>query len=170
MKLQELLRKQKELDNHIITKHNLIESELFDKRVLACLVELGEQANESATFKYWKLNKVEDRKKVSEELVDVLHFLLSVGNLLEIECNEVTQSFVDNPVKMETVEKQYITLFNLVSNVGLFEDDEMKRHFWKHAISIYIGLYEQLGFGTGYIEAEYDKKHAENYARQESNY
>ncbi len=170
MKLQELLKKQQELDAYIIKKHNLNESELFDKRVLACLVELGEQGNESATFKYWKLNKVEDRKKVSEELVDVLHFLLSIGNLLEIEVNEYTESFVNRESKISTVEKQYITLFNLISNVGLFEEKHMKQHFWLHALSIYIGLYEKLGFGTGYIEAEYDKKHAENYARQESDY
>lgn len=170
MNLQALLDKQKQLDDYIIKKHKLDEQTLFNKRVLACLVELGEQCNENQSFKYWKQNKNIDRTKVAEELVDVLHFLLSIGNLLGITQDEQTQRYIDEAIQLNGVDEQYITLFNLISNVSLFEEVAYKVKFWRHALSIYIGLYQMLEFGTGFIEAEYDKKHEENYARQERNY
>lgn len=170
MNLQTLLDKQKQLDDYIVKKHGLNESELFNKRALACLVEIGEQCNESAPFKYWKQNVEVDRAKVAEELVDVLHFLLSLGNLLGVKQDEATNEYIERAVKLESIEEQYISLFNLVSNISLFDEKVYKIKFWRHALSVFIGLYEMLGFGTGFIEAEYDKKHAENYARQERDY
>lgn len=170
MNLQSLLTKQKELDDYIIKKHNLENVDLLNKRVLACLVEIGEQANEYQSFKYWKQEKNIDRAKVAEELVDVLHFLLSIGNLLNIKHDEDTQHYIDRAIKLDSADEQYITLFNLISNVSLFSEIPYKVKFWRHALSIFIGLYQTIGFGTGFIEAEYDKKHAENYARQERNY
>ena len=170
MKLQELLEKQQQLDGYIAQKHNLVERTLFNKRVLACLVELGEQCNENQSFKYWKQNKNIDRAKVAEELVDVLHFLLSVGNLLGITQDDETQRYIDDAIQLDSVDKQYISLFNLLSNIALFDKNECKIKFWRHALSIYIGLYQMLGFGTDFIELEYAKKHEENYARQKRDY
>lgn len=170
MNLQTLLDKQRKLDDYIIKKHNLDEQTLFNKRVLACLVELGEQCNENQSFKYWKQNKEIERTQVVEELVDVLHFLLSIGNLLGITQDESVNEYIQRAVKLENIDDQYISLFNLISNIALFDEHDYKTHFWKHALSMYIGLYEMLGFGTVFIEKQYDKKHEENYARQERNY
>ena len=170
MNLQTLLNKQKELDDYIIKKHKVENEGLLNKRVLACLVEVGEQANEYQSFKYWKFTKQVERAKVAEELVDVLHFLLSIGNLLNVEIDDSTNAHIERAAQMDDVDYQYITLFNLVSNIALFDRIEYKLHYWKYAISTFIGLYKRLDFGTGFIEAEYDKKHAENYARQNRNY
>lgn len=170
MNLQALLTKQKELDDYIIKKHGLENEDLLNKRVLACLVEIGEQANEYQSFKYWKQEKNIERVKVAEELVDVLHFLLSIGNLLNVELDDSINAHIERAAQMGDVDYQYITLFNLVSNIALFERTEYKIHNWKYALSTFIGLYQRLEFGTGFIEAEYDKKHAENYARQNRNY
>ena len=160
----------KELDDYIIKKHNLENEDLLNKRVLACLVEIGEQCNENQSFKYWKQNKNIERAKVAEELVDVLHFLLSIGNLLNITVDDNVNAHIERAAQTGDVDYQYITLMNLISNIALFHRTEYKIHNWKFALSTFIGLYQMLGFGTGFIEAEYDKKHEENYARQERNY
>ena len=170
MNLQTLLNKQNELDSYIIKKHGLENQDLLNKRVLACLVEIGEQANEYQSFKYWKQEKNIDRAKVAEELVDVLHFLLSIGNLLNVELDDSTNAHIERAAQMGDVDYQYITLFHLVANIGLSKDIEYKKYFWRHSLSTFIGLYQRLGFGTGFIEAEYDKKHEENYARQNRDY
>lgn len=171
MNLTELFATQAKLDKHIADKHNLNESELFDERTLACLVELAEQANETQSFKYWKQNKDIDRGNESEELVDILHFLLSLGNLLKIEVDEsFTVDYLERAVKLENLNKQYISLFNLISNISLSEELKYKLHFYKHAFSLYIGLTEMLGYGWGFIEIKYHEKVEKNYERQEVNY
>lgn len=53
MNLQELINKQRELDAKIVKDKGLEGQDLFAKKVLALLTELGEFANETRCFKYW---------------------------------------------------------------------------------------------------------------------
>jgi dimeric dUTPase (all-alpha-NTP-PPase superfamily) len=84
MIITELLEMQKELDIAIAQNLGMEDEfnsvEIVDQRVFALKVELGEFANEVGFFKYWKQSHIMDPKKTIEELADVMHFLLSVGN------------------------------------------------------------------------------------------
>lgn len=63
MNLQELIDKQRELDTKIVKEKGLEGQDLFSKKVLALLTELGEFANETRCFKYWS-NDQDPRTKV----------------------------------------------------------------------------------------------------------
>ena len=86
--LKKLQNKQKELDEFIIQKKNLTDSDSkvsFIRTKIALLVEIGELANELKTFKHWKSQKTINWEKAQEELIDCLHFYLSWANSLGIE-------------------------------------------------------------------------------------
>ena len=53
------------------------QSTWLQKEALALMVELGE-AVEEARFKWWKNAEAIDKDKLHEELVDVLHFFVSM--------------------------------------------------------------------------------------------
>ena len=64
----------------------------------ACNVEISEFANELKCFKYWKYvdNFVNiDKEKCKEELIDVLHFSLSICNYHNIKLDPDTRYIVD---------------------------------------------------------------------------
>lgn len=48
-----LFSKQEKLDQYIIENHQLHDQDLFEEKMLALLVELGELANETRCFKFW---------------------------------------------------------------------------------------------------------------------
>ncbi|MGG4002815.1 dUTP diphosphatase, partial [Geobacillus stearothermophilus] len=73
---------QRALDERIETEHGLMEEDLFARKQLAFLVELGELANETRCFKFWSIKPPAPAERVLEEYVDGLHFLLSLG----LEC------------------------------------------------------------------------------------
>ena len=85
MNLDKLYKMQKELDNYIIKNRNIVmsEEELLDNTILALLVEIGELANTTRCFKHWSTKGMMEREVVLEELADVLHFYLSIGNQLK---------------------------------------------------------------------------------------
>ena len=79
-KLDELFQLQKDLDEEIITRRGLSDiskEQWVQKDILAIISELGEVLDE-VNFKWWKNPKEIDNVALSEELVDVLHFFLSM--------------------------------------------------------------------------------------------
>jgi dimeric dUTPase (all-alpha-NTP-PPase superfamily) len=84
MNLEMFYEKQEYLEQFVRNNIGMSEEEfssvsMVDKRIFAFKVELGEFANETAFFKYWKQSHVMDREKVIEELADCIHFLLAIG-------------------------------------------------------------------------------------------
>lgn len=77
-----LFKMQKALDSHIESQHGLQNEDLFERKVLALLVEIGELANETRCFKFWSVKPSSERNVILEEFVDGVHFILSLG----IEC------------------------------------------------------------------------------------
>ncbi len=73
---------QQALDSHIEEKHQLQNEDLFTRKTLALLVEIGELANETRCFKFWSVKPASEKQVVLEEFVDGIHFILSLG----IEC------------------------------------------------------------------------------------
>ena len=82
--LKLLQEKQKKLDIFIHQQNKLDLKETFYLRKIALFVEIGEVANELKSFKYWKKDKKINLEKVQEELIDCLHFFLSLANSAEV--------------------------------------------------------------------------------------
>jgi len=78
MNVEKLYSMQYALDTHIEEKHGLKE-DLFNRKMLALLVELGELANETRCFKFWSLKAASEKAVILEEFVDGVHFILSLG-------------------------------------------------------------------------------------------
>src|SRR5690625_3315322 len=87
MNLNELFKIQAKLDNEIIEKRGLLGKDLFIWKVQALKVEISELDNETRIFKFWS-NKKMDRGKALVELVDCIHFALSIGNDLGYTSHE----------------------------------------------------------------------------------
>jgi dimeric dUTPase (all-alpha-NTP-PPase superfamily) len=163
MQLERLFDMQKALDQHIEEKHGLEAQDLFNRKILALLVEISELANETRCFKFWSVKPSSEKRIILEEYVDGIHFILSLG----IECgfNEETFSINSHPAETNVTE-QFLLINEKVS------------HFQKSkTISDYISLFEmylQLGelLGITYSEMEqaYFRKNEVNYQRQQNNY
>ena len=78
-KLDVIFQLQQSLDDDIVTRRNLTYSreEWMQKEVLAMISELSEVLDE-VNFKWWKNPKPVDDTSLKGELVDVLHFFVSM--------------------------------------------------------------------------------------------
>lgn len=163
MNVQKLFAMQKGLDEHIETKHRLLEEDLFERKVLALLVELGELANETRCFKFWSLKPSSPQQVVLEEYVDGIHFILSLG----IECGfeqELTES-IDVKNK-ESLNEQFLFVFELISK---FRASKSIADY-NQLFQAYIHLGKLLGFNEGETEKAYMDKNEVNYERQKQGY
>ena len=169
MNLDKLYKLQAELDNHILTKHKILEKmtkeELLNNTILALLVEVGELANATRCFKHWSTKGMMEKEIVLDELADVLHFYLSVGN----QVNMRWEKGLTNVEEMEWFKSMNTT--TLIHNV----------YYWAVKITSNISIYNyvgdsiyklaiNLGFTDQEVEQAYLKKHEENYRRQEEGY
>lgn len=82
-KLEEIFKQQSALDAFIADARHLegmsetVSSEWMQRKAIALLVELTEVLDE-VNYKWWKNPKEIDTNAVKEELVDVLHFFVSM--------------------------------------------------------------------------------------------
>ncbi len=79
-KLEQIFKLQQMFDDDVIAKRNLegiTMEEWLQKEVLAMLSELSELLDE-VNFKWWKNKKEVDIALVKGELVDILHFFVSM--------------------------------------------------------------------------------------------
>ena len=82
-KLEDIFEKQRALDAFIAESRHLegagegISSDWMQRKAIALLVELTEVLNE-VNYKWWKNPKEIDENAVKEELIDVLHFFVSM--------------------------------------------------------------------------------------------
>lgn len=77
--LVEIFRKQSEFDSALAEKRGLEydQSTWIQKEILAIISELAEILDE-VNFKWWKDARPIDHDKLKEEIVDVLHFFVSM--------------------------------------------------------------------------------------------
>lgn len=179
MNLVKLFETQKLLDEHIEKEHP---------------TQLGECANEWRGFKFWSNNQEPRIKEIIintvvgdplnhfkyftgknpllEELVDVLHFILSIGielvkgNFIEElpiktltgrTCPDILHQFLYFNSTLVTIKDKY--------TYGMQIDRD-----YKFLLEMYKGLTEMLGFTWDQIEAAYFEKNAVNHQRQEQGY
>src|SRR5690554_847493 len=160
MNLNSLFEKQKELDKYIYEKNNVTAKEVFERKIVALLVELGELANELQFFKYWKENINIDGKRAIEEYIDVIHFAIGLAVDLGVYEHKYTNT------KPKDLNKLFVGIANLATVLSVSKEKEHA----KLLIDNVITLGYQLGLTEEIILSEYDKKNKINYKRQNSNY
>ena len=159
--LTDLYKKQSELDANIASNHNVTYKSTRNKRTLALLVELGEFANATRTFKYWSNKGPESKERVLDEFADGLHFILSLGidQGYEIDSIDVED---DNQSLTDTL----LTTYELTSK---FYSSQTKSNYLS-AFQSYLRCLFKLGFSWLEAKDAYYLKLEENYKRQETNY
>ncbi|KMY55012.1 dUTPase [Bacillus sp. FJAT-27231] len=162
MNLLKLFRMQRALDEYIETEHGLQEADLFDKKVLALLVEIGELANETRCFKFWSLKQPSERKFILEEFVDGVHFILSLG----LTCSLEQEAVIAEAEAAGSVTEQFLHVYEAVH---VFKR-EKSADTYQQLLQNYFTLGRLLGFSAEEVEGAYVAKNEVNYERQQQGY
>ena len=159
--LKEMYEKQYELDNEIASNHHISYEETKDKRLLALLVELGEFANATRTFKFWSFKPSESKERVLDEFADGLHFLLSLGLAYGFKLDSLEVEKDSNDLT-EVILKSYHYINEFYN----------ERIFGKYAkmFESYLKILASLGYSWQDAYDAYFLKLKENHHRQETNY
>ncbi|MGG3469691.1 dUTP diphosphatase [Neobacillus pocheonensis] len=163
MKLEKLFQMQKALDTHIQENHQLQKENLFSRKVLALLVEIGELANETRCFKFWSVKPSSPKDVILEEFVDGIHFILSLG----IECG-FDQKDLNLSMKPSSLSPtdQFLKVYE---GISLFQTSKSFEDY-KTLFEAYLKLASLLGISYEEMEQAYFHKNEVNYQRQQNNY
>lgn len=177
---EELMEKQKALDDFIIKEKNLVQ--LNDKvtflsnTLMAFTVELGELANELRFFKLWSNKGPSEKSVIVEEAIDCLHFLLSLSYQAELNNNDIRWAIWEDVEETSNPDKLRSVFLTLYEQIGYLTRAEMQGLNWYIATTIgYVWkpfsiLLGYLGITPDELLEAYEKKMAINYARQEGGY
>jgi dimeric dUTPase (all-alpha-NTP-PPase superfamily) len=160
--IQKLLEMQSQLDNYIEKEHGLEEEDLFGKKILALLVEIGELANETRCFKFWSKKPASSKEVILEEFVDGVHFILSLG--LEIGVKQL--ELKETNYTIEDVTEQFMEVYRAANE---FMTERSVTHF-TNLLRHYFYLGELLGFSHDDVLQAYIQKNEVNYQRQKEGY
>ena len=159
--LTDLYKKQRELDEEIAVNHQVTYQSTRNKRTLALLVELGEFANATRTFKYWSNKGPESKERVLDEFADGLHFALSLG---------IDQGYEVDSVEVLDDDKNLTdTLLTTYELTSIFYSSQTQSNYLLLLIS-YLRCLFKLGFSWQEAKDAYYIKSKENHVRQETNY
>lgn len=105
-KLEKIFEMQKLLDDDIAARRHLAYSteEWMQKEVLAMLSELSEVLDE-VNFKWWKNKKPLNPDALRSELVDILHFFVSMCIRSGMDADELFERYVEK--NKENFDRQY---------------------------------------------------------------
>ena len=162
-------KKQEELDDMIREKFGISEVEwkydLNIQHYIALRVELHELVNECHdVWKYWK-QKAVNPDRIIDELVDVIHFLHLILNKMNYDADYHVREINRNVVDDEKTE--YVTsILGGAHHVNyLIKADNLHTTYAQ-----LLMLANRYAFTLEDIEQAYDRKNAENHARQNRNY
>ncbi|MHB1125547.1 MAG: dUTPase [Bacillota bacterium] len=95
-KLEHIFELQDRFDKELAEQRNLDYdmSTWVQKEVLAIVSELGELLGE-VNFKWWKNPKPLDRGAIAEELIDILHFFVSICLKMGLSAEEVYETYLN---------------------------------------------------------------------------
>ncbi|MCK5806958.1 MAG: dUTP diphosphatase [Mycoplasmataceae bacterium] len=149
------------LDEAMRVAHNIDTDAIKEKKVIAVIVEISEFANEVASFKYWKKNKNINHEKVTEEYVDVIHFVTSLYIYINKRPSVTVESCSKGDVNVLFAElfKSATKLLDVIN----FDNLEVVT-----GLLYSIGL--SLDFDWDEIERSYIRKNEINYTRIKNNY
>lgn len=180
MNLTKLFEAQRVLDERIEKEHPVKpEEDRVAMKILALQVELGECANEWRGFKFWSNDQeprtyttrtVSDGYRLKsrpynpllEELVDVLHFILSLGNEVKYD-GQFLPPYADFiPETTDAFADVFYYTTKLRNN---FVDD-----VFELLLESYFKLVYSLRFDWNQIETAYYQKNKINHERQDNSY
>jgi dimeric dUTPase (all-alpha-NTP-PPase superfamily) len=166
------------------------------KKMFALLVEQGEAANEKPSiFKYWMSNPKGSSWKNAEkyakrynqpilpikedpaleELVDMLHFILSIGN--DIGANKDTKNLTtysnDNDVvdlHMHFAGSLTNLYFQWKSLSGSAPGSPLLTITYQQMFGLFLGIVKELGYSEEDLENAYYTKNKVNHERQKDGY
>lgn len=169
MILKEMFEAQMKLDSHIIEEHKLQGKDLFSNKVVAFVVELSECANEIRFFKHWSNKGASDKEIILEELVDILHFGLSIGNDLDSEM--IYEHNYTARMTLGDFSEDFIKITNTIVAVNhARRTDKLAEFLYVELMEYLFGFGYKLGFTWKDIEMAYYKKNAKNHERQDTGY
>jgi dimeric dUTPase (all-alpha-NTP-PPase superfamily) len=148
-----------ELDDYIIEKHDLDLQAINDERVLSIFDEICELMNKMRFHKYWSNNPLPkvSRDDLIEEYVDTWHFILSIGN-------EIQMTTEHNGLDIRvTFAKQFraclFVAHDIYTPIG-----------WTLFVSLWKGLAYMMNFTDEEVVAAYERKYQVNIERQKNEY
>lgn len=161
LKLIPIRTLQIQLDERIMNNHGVTRPETRMKRILALMVEIGELANETRSFKFWSFKKASEKDVLLEELGDCVHFAISLG----IDLNDISET-LDFIPKSASLSEQFIDWMS--------ECAKLKTEFTLVQYKIvlaYIGSVAlAMGFEAKDVYEFYLKKNEINHSRQDRQY
>ena len=95
-KLEDIFEKQRAFNESIKESRNLqgiTRDEWLQKQTIAMLSEMAEVLNE-INFKWWKNEKQVNEDALKEELIDVLHFFISMCLTAGMDAQELYQRYL----------------------------------------------------------------------------
>jgi dimeric dUTPase (all-alpha-NTP-PPase superfamily) len=162
MNLNKLFSMQDILDQRIEKQHNLENTSLINKKILALIVELGELANETRCFKFWSTKSPSPKEVILEEYVDCLHFILSIG---------LYNKYLDIELKSPSLNDSNLTDLFLTLNLSISNFiNNQSRENYINIFNNFLFLGKLLGFTPNDIEAAYISKNEVNHERQDQGY
>ena len=161
IELEPLFIAQAKLDATIAENHHISYETTRHRRIMACLVEIGELANATRCFKYWSNKGKESDEIVLDEFADGLHFFLSLG--VDIKTSKKTYGLTK---REENLTDQFLLIYHRLDEFRKKQDD---RSYIK-AFQAFLNLLPLLGYKWKQLEEAYYKKLGVNYNRQETNY
>ena len=186
MNLTKLFEAQRVLDERIEQEHPVgINEDRVDKKILALQVELGECANEWRGFKFWSKDQTPRtqvpvtlwgepyRNPLLEELVDCLHFILSIGNELNIQdrFSETVNFNIGSRTKITRPVDNFKKVFRSAAELNSeFVDERYLKTIYMDLFSEFTTLADSLGFTEEEIETAYYEKNKINHERQDGGY
>ncbi|NEZ47823.1 dUTPase [Clostridium niameyense] len=168
MLLKEMFESQKKLDRRIIKEHNLEGKDLFNNEIVAMVVELSECANEVRFFKHWSNKGPSAKEVILEEFVDVLHFGLSIGNM--IGEYEILEHDYKATLNYKDLTDSFIEIVNTIGALQHKRNSKLGIVLYVQLMELLLNFGEKLGFTEKEIEMAYYKKNEVNHKRQDNNY
>ncbi|TRM12907.1 dUTPase [Lentibacillus cibarius] len=161
MEWSSLYKMQSQLDDYIESQHDLQHVDLFQKKYLSLLTELGELANETRCFKFWSLKPKNKQSIILEEYVDGIHFILSLG---------LEKGYRNLPGSVNTANsdesEQFIRVYDACATFYYHPTQQNYEELLGH----YVQLGELLGFDEQAIIDAYREKNEINHKRQDQGY
>lgn len=160
---------QGELDQLIHANHATDYQKTLEKRQLAFLVELGELANATRSFKFWSTKGPEPRARLLDEFADGLHFLLSLGLAEDLPPVLEVVLEVDNVLAKATLDELFLTTSGLFTRFVNSTANEKPINY-QVLMKLFILIGVKLEFEAGEMLTAYFAKNAENRRRQATGY
>ena len=161
IELEPLFIAQAKLDATIAENHHISYETTRHRRIMACLVEIGELANATRCFKYWSNKGKESNEIVLDEFADGLHFFLSLG--VDIKTSKKVYGLTK---REENLTDQFLLVYHRLDEFRKKQDDKS----YIKAFQTFLNLLPFLGYKWKQLEEAYYKKLGVNYNRQETNY